>query len=101
MNKNIEIDFLGNKLVLETGKLAKQASGAVTIKHGNTLILTTAVYNSGAAPDVGFFPLTCQFLMKYYSHGKFPGGFIKRENRPSDHEILMSRLMDKPIRPLL
>ena len=86
--------------ILETGKLAKQASGAVTIKHGNTLILTTAVYNSGAAPDVGFFPLTCQFLMKYYSHGKFPGGFIKRENRPSDHEILMSRLMDRPIRPL-
>ncbi len=99
MNK-IEIDFLDNKLVLETGKLAKQANGAVTIQHGKTVILTTAVSNDTAGPDVGFFPLTCQFLMKYYSHGKFPGGFIKRENRPSDHEILMSRLMDRPIRPL-
>ena len=98
--KKIEIDFLDNKLVLETGKLAKQTNGSVTVQHGNTLILTTAVNNDTSGPDLGFFPLTCQFLMKYYSHGRFPGGFIKRENRPSDHEVLMSRLMDRPIRPL-
>ena len=99
MNK-IEVDLAGTPLVLETGKLAKQANGAVTVKHGNTVILTVAVGSDNINHELNFFPLTCQFYIKHYSHGKIPGGFIKRENRQSDFEILTSRLMDRPLRPL-
>ena len=98
--EKVETSFLGENLILETGKLAKQANGSVAVKQGNTFILTTAVGSSNFDTKVDFFPLTCQFLMKYYSQGKIPGGFIKRENRASDHEVLISRLMDRPLRPL-
>ena len=99
MNKK-EIDLSGVPLVLETGKLAKQANAAVTVKYGNTVVLTVAVGSDNIDPNVPFFPLTCQFYIKHYAQGRIPGGFIKRENRQSDFEILTSRLMDRPIRPL-
>lgn len=97
--KQVKTNFLGTDLILETGKLAKQANGSVTVSQGNSLILTTVVGSSNIN-RVPFFPLTCQYVMKYYSQGKIPGGFIKRENRPSEYEVLMSRLMDRPLRPL-
>jgi polyribonucleotide nucleotidyltransferase len=86
-------------LVLETGKLAKQAHGAVTVRYGDTITLTAAV---GGEPIPGrdFFPLTVDYREKVYAAGKFPGGFIKREGRPTTKEILTSRLIDRPIRPL-
>lgn len=99
MNK-IAINLSGNPLTLETGKLAKQANAAVTVKHGNTVILTAVVGKDTIDPNVSFFPLTCQFYIKHYAQGRIPGGFIKRENRQTDFEILTSRLMDRPLRPL-
>jgi polyribonucleotide nucleotidyltransferase len=95
----IERPLGASTLVLETGKLAKQAHGAVTIQLGETMLLVAAVQGN-AIPGRDFFPLTCDYREKYYAAGKFPGGFIKRENRPSTKETLTSRLMDRPIRPL-
>ncbi|OWK38639.1 polyribonucleotide nucleotidyltransferase [Fimbriiglobus ruber] len=86
-------------LVLETGKLAKQAHGAVTASIGDTVVLVASVEGSNI-PGRDFFPLTCDYREKTYAAGKFPGGFIKRETRPSTKETLTSRLMDRPIRPL-
>ena len=99
MNK-IEIDLQGTPLIIETGKIAKQTNGSVTVQYGNTVLLTTAVGSDKIDPNIDFFPLTCQFYIKHYAHGKIPGGFIKRENRQTDFEILTSRLVDRPIRPL-
>jgi polyribonucleotide nucleotidyltransferase len=98
--KKIEIDLSGTPLVLETGKMAKQANGAVSVKYGNTFLLTASVGSDNIDPNASFFPLTCQFYIKHYAQGKIPGGFIKRENRQSDFEILTSRMVDRPIRPL-
>ena len=98
--KKIEIDLSGTPLTIEAGKVAKQANGAVTVQYGNTVILTTAVGSENIDPNASFFPLTCQFYIRHYAHGKIPGGFIKRENRQTDFEVLTSRLMDRPIRPL-
>ncbi|MDG4655947.1 polyribonucleotide nucleotidyltransferase [Ectobacillus antri] len=93
------IDWAGRKLVVETGQLAKQASGAVLIRYGDTAVLSTATA-SKEAKNVGFFPLTVNYEERLYAVGKIPGGFIKREGRPSEKAILASRLIDRPIRPL-
>lgn len=95
----VERPFGAQPLILETGKLAKQAHGAVTVQYGDTVVLVAAVEGD---PIEGrdFFPLTCDYREKTYAAGKFPGGFIKREGRPSTKEILTSRLIDRPIRPL-
>ncbi len=95
-----EIDWGGRKLVLETGKMARQADGAVLARYGDTIVLCTAVGVRSARPGQDFFPLTVNYQEKAFAAGKIPGGFFKREGRPSEKEILVSRLIDRPIRPL-
>ncbi len=95
-----ELDWGGRKLVLETGKIARQADGAVMISYGETIILCTAVGVKTAKPGQDFFPLTVNYQEKAFAAGKIPGGFFKREGRPSEAEVLKSRLIDRPIRPL-
>ncbi len=90
----------GRTITIESGKLAKQAGGAVTITVGDTVILATATMNAEPKPGMDFFPLTCDYEERKYAIGKIPGGFIKRGGRPSDRAILTSRLMDRPLRPL-
>ncbi|HHN47348.1 MAG TPA: polyribonucleotide nucleotidyltransferase [Bacteroidales bacterium] len=90
----------GREISIETGKLAKQADGSVVVKMGNTMLLATVVARKEASENVDFLPLTVDYREKYASSGRFPGGFFKREARPSDHEILISRLIDRAIRPL-
>ena len=90
----------GRTISIETGKLAKQADGSVIVKMGNTMLLATVVARKEAAENADFLPLTVEYREKYASSGRFPGGFFKREARPSDHEILISRLIDRAIRPL-
>ena len=100
MNKKIfEFDFLGRKIVVETGWLAKQANGSVLVRYGDTVILTAAVMGKNAITQ-DFFPLTVVYQEKLYSVGKIPGGFIKREGRPTDAATLAARLIDRPIRPM-
>jgi len=95
----VEMDLGGRKLILETGRLAKQANAAVTVRYGDTVVLCT-VTASKEPKDLDFFPLTVNFEERLYSVGKIPGGFIKREGRPSEAAVLASRLIDRPIRPL-
>ncbi|MGC6529835.1 MAG: polyribonucleotide nucleotidyltransferase [Candidatus Puniceispirillaceae bacterium] len=95
-----EIDWGGRKLVLETGKVARQADGAVVATMGETSVLCTAVAAKSAKPGQDFFPLTVNYQEKAFAAGKIPGGFFKREGRPSENETLVSRLIDRPIRPL-
>ena len=95
-----EIDWGGRKLVLETGKIARQADGAVMARYGDTIVLCTAVGAKNAKPGQDFFPLTVNYQEKTFAAGKIPGGFFKREGRPSEKEVLVSRLIDRPIRPL-
>ena len=95
-----EIDWGGRKLVLETGKIARQADGAVMVSYGDTIVLCTAVGARNVKPGQDFFPLTVNYQEKAFAAGKIPGGFFKREGRPSEAEILNSRLIDRPIRPL-
>lgn len=95
-----ELEWAGRKLVLETGKVARQADGAVMVSYGDTVVLCTVVGAKKAAPDASFFPLTVHYQEKAYAAGKIPGGFFKREMKPSDRETLVSRLIDRPIRPL-
>ena len=95
-----EIDFGGKKLILETGKIARQADGAVMATMGGTSVLCTAVAAKSIKPGQDFFPLTVNYQEKFYSTGRIPGGFFKRETRPSDTATLTSRLIDRPIRPL-
>jgi len=95
-----EIDWCGNKLSIETGKIARQADGAVILKSGDTVILATAVAAKKSNPETDFFPLTVNYQEKYYAAGKIPGGYFKREARPTEAETLISRLIDRPIRPL-
>ena len=85
---------------METGKMAKQANGAVVVRSGDSVVLVTACMAEQPKPGAGFFPLTVDYREYTYSAGKIPGGFIKREGRPSEKEILTSRLIDRPIRPL-
>src|SRR6476620_4564023 len=93
------IDLAGRQLTVETGQLAKQANGAVLVRYGDTAVLSTATA-SKEAKNVDFFPLTVNYEERLYAVGKIPGGFIKREGRPSEKAILASRLIDRPIRPL-
>ncbi len=87
-------------IVIETGKLAKQADGAVVVKEGKNAVLVTACMSDNVPEDIDFFPLTVQYQEKFYAAGKIPGGYVKREGKPSEKEILVSRLIDRPIRPL-
>ncbi len=100
MLQTVEIDLDGRKITLETGKIAKQANGAVVVRAGDSVVLVTAVSNEEPKPGATFFPLTVDYREYTYAAGKIPGGFIKREGRPSEKEILTSRLIDRPIRPL-
>ncbi len=90
----------GRKLSIETGRMAKQANGSVVVRYGDTMVLVTACANLDVETTMDFFPLQCEYKEKTYAGGKFPGGFIKREGRPSDYSILASRLIDRPIRPM-
>jgi polyribonucleotide nucleotidyltransferase len=100
MLHTVEIDLDGQKITLETGKIAKQANGAVVVRSGDTVVLVSACANEEPKAGAAFFPLTVDYREYTYAAGKFPGGFIKREGRPSEKEILTSRLIDRPIRPL-
>ena len=98
--QSFEIELGGRKLVIEHGKMAKQANGAVLVRYGDTVVLVTATASSAPREGVDFFPLTVDYEEKMYAVGKIPGGFIKREGRPSNDAILCARLIDRPIRPL-
>ncbi len=100
MLHTVEVDLGGRKLTLETGLMAKQANGAVVVRSGDSVVLVTACMAHEAKPGAGFFPLTVDYREYTYAAGKIPGGFIKREGRPSEKEILTSRLIDRPVRPL-
>ncbi|MGI8568392.1 MAG: polyribonucleotide nucleotidyltransferase [Methylocella sp.] len=95
-----ELDWAGRKLVLETGKIARQADGAVVATYGETTVLATVVSAKAAKPEGDFFPLTVNYQEKAFAAGRIPGGYFKREGRPSEKETLVSRLIDRPIRPL-
>ncbi|MCX5717060.1 MAG: polyribonucleotide nucleotidyltransferase, partial [Nitrospirae bacterium] len=96
----VEIEIKGKKLIIETGEIAKQSDGSVVLRYGDTVVLATAVAAKNAREGLDFFPLTIDYQEKAYSAGKIPGGFFKREGRPSEKEVLTSRLIDRPIRPL-
>jgi len=98
INKSVQIGK--DTLTIETGRLAKQADGAVTVRYGDTMVLVTAVAAEEAREGIDFFPLSVEYREKTYAAGKIPGGFFKREGRPSEKEILSARLIDRPIRPL-
>jgi polyribonucleotide nucleotidyltransferase len=98
VSKSVQIG--DNTLTIETGKLAKQADGAVTVRYGDTMVLVTAVASEEEREGIDFFPLSVEYREKTYAAGKIPGGFFKREGRPSEKEILSARLIDRPIRPL-
>src|SRR5271169_2885941 len=95
-----EVEWAGRKLVLETGKIARQADGAVLATYGGTTVLAAVVFEKEPKPGLDFFPLTVNYQEKAFAAGKIPGGFFKREGRPSEKETLVSRLIDRPIRPL-
>ncbi len=98
--KKVEIEIRGKKLTLETGKIARQADGAVVAQYGDTVVLATVVADKTPKEGLDFFPLTVDYQEKAYSAGKIPGGFFKREGRPTEKEVLTSRLIDRPTRPL-
>ena len=98
--KKVEIEIRGKKLILETGRIAKQADGAVVAQYGDTVVLATSVADKTPKEGLDFFPLTIDYQEKTYSAGRIPGGFFKREGRPTEKEILTSRLIDRPLRPL-
>ena len=98
--QSFEMQLGGRSFVIENGKMAKQANGAVLVRYGETVVLVTATASDSPREGVDFFPLTVDYEEKLYSVGKIPGGFIKREGRPSESAILCSRLIDRPIRPL-
>src|SRR6266852_8817379 len=90
----------GRVMSIETGRVAEQANGAVLVRYGDTVLLATAVGSNEPRPGLDFFPLTVDFEERMYAAGKIPGGFIKRESRPSENAILAARQTDRPIRPL-
>src|SRR5580658_2405965 len=100
MSHTVEIDLGGRQITLETGRMAKQANGAVVVRCGDSVVLVSACMSEEPKPNAGFFPLTVDYREYTYAAGKIPGGFIKREGRPSEKEILTSRLIDRPVRPL-
>src|SRR5687767_148824 len=100
MVETIRIPLGDKEVIIQTGKLAKQADGAVTVQLGETIVVVAAVAAIKAKPGQEFFPLTVDYREKAAAAGKFPGGYFKREGRPTEKEILTSRLTDRPIRPL-
>ncbi|WP_370232967.1 polyribonucleotide nucleotidyltransferase [Hyphomonas sp.] len=98
--KSVSLEWAGRTLTIETGQVARQADGAVMVTYGDTSVLATAVYAKEAKPGQDFFPLTVNYQEKYYASGRIPGGYFKREGRPTEKETLTSRLIDRPIRPL-
>jgi len=100
MSHKVEFEIGGRTMIIESGKVAKQANGAVTVRYGDSMVISTVC--SGTEPKIGFsfFPLTVEYREKAYAAGKIPGGFFKREGRPSEKEILSARIIDRPIRPL-
>src|SRR5579885_2770109 len=100
MIHRVETEIGGRKIVIETGKMAKQAGGAVTIRCVDTIVLVTACMSKSPREGADFLPLTCEYIEKTFAAGKIPGGFFKREGRPTEHATLTSRFIDRPIRPL-
>src|SRR5579885_3714338 len=100
MLQTVEVDLGGRKITLETGRMAKQANGAVVVRSGDSVVLVTACMAEEPKPGAGFFPLTVDYREYTYAAGKIPGGFFKREGRPTEKEILSSRLIDRPVRPM-
>jgi polyribonucleotide nucleotidyltransferase len=100
MIQKLEMDFGGRPFSIETGKVAKQANGSVLVQYGETVVLVTAVTSDNKREGVDFVPLTVNYLEMTYAAGRIPGGFLKREGKPSDHETLISRFIDRPLRPL-
>ncbi|TAJ75125.1 MAG: polyribonucleotide nucleotidyltransferase, partial [Gallionellaceae bacterium] len=100
MVKKIEVEYYGRPLSIEVGRMAKQADGAALVRYGETVVLATAVAAKEVRGDTDFFPLTVDYQEKTFAAGKIPGGFFKREGRPSEKEILTCRLIDRSIRPL-
>ena len=100
MYRKFETELAGRPLVIETGKFAELAGGAVMVRYGDTAILSTATASAKPREGIDFFPLSVDFEEKLYSVGKIPGGFIKREGRPTEKAILAARVIDRPIRPL-
>ena len=100
MAKTVAHELRGKELILETGKMARQADGSVVARYGDTVVLATAVSSKTQREGIDFFPLTIDYLEKTYAAGKIPGGFFKREGRPTEKEVLTSRLIDRPCRPL-
>jgi polyribonucleotide nucleotidyltransferase len=98
--QRVEIEFHGQPLTVETGRMAKQAGGAALVRLGESVVLVTANALLTAREGIDFFPLTCDYQEKTFAAGKIPGGFFKREGRPAEKEILTSRLIDRPLRPL-
>ena len=98
--QTVSLEWAGRTLTIETGRIARQADGAVLVTYGDTSVLATAVFRKEAKPGQDFFPLTVNYMEKYYAAGRIPGGFFKREGRPTEKETLTSRLIDRPIRPL-
>jgi len=101
MVQNLETDFAGRSISIETGRVAKQANGSVLVRYGETVVLVTVVASDKKREGLDFIPLTVNYLEMTYAAGKIPGGFFKREGKPSDHETLISRFIDRPLRPLL
>lgn len=100
MKTTVTTSVAGKQITIETGRLAKQADGSVLVSCGNNMVLVTAVSAKQAKPDAGFFPLTVEYIEKYYATGKIPGGYFKREGKPTNDAVLTARLIDRPIRPL-
>src|SRR5262245_58836702 len=100
MIHKVEATIGGRTLTIETGRVAEQAGGAVLLRYGDTVVLGTATASESPREGIDFFPLTVDVEERMYAAGKIPGGFIKREGRPTEHSILASRLTDRPIRPL-
>jgi polyribonucleotide nucleotidyltransferase len=100
MTIDIKVEVGRHAMIFNTGYLAKQADGAVAVSYGEVVVFATAVASKDVKEGQDFFPLTVDYREKAYAAGKIPGGFIKRESRPSDKEVLVSRLTDRPLRPL-
>lgn len=100
MINTVTTSVAGQQIKIETGRMAKQADGSVLVTSGNNMVLVTAVSSKEAKPDQGFFPLSVEYIEKFYSVGKIPGGYFKREGKPSNDSVLSARMIDRPIRPL-
>ena len=100
MIHKVELEIGGRTLTIETGKLAKQSNGAVTVRYADSMVLCTVCAETEPKMGQDFFPLTVEYREKTYAAGKIPGGFFKREGRPNEKEVLTSRMIDRPLRPL-